>query len=521
MGKLANKDLKKGRPLLIYNKVTKTPKQAFVLASGKTAKLSFTKLAEDMKVPAKFKRGNDKDIEALKNINNDPDTNMIFTDGSKEYKLTDLEKTMEFGSTNQPGSVGGGSIGATATTESLQCYYNALRYKLGKELSDKNAQESDLTDKSLENVVHVFNGSKKLNAAQLIANHLKGNAETVKTYGTWINFDDKGQNVYTKTANALATNQKWPSFTHFHRGSPFMKACYEAKKLALDFDKTLKADVRKAPAAGYSDDKWNPGDIWMSTLNPDPQSSHPLDFGKGGKSCNLTFETLKDAVYEKAIAKELLGVSLKKLAGAAKISQFNLPERIQNVDVSLKGFRFGKTGDFFSSTDVYLIFSNDKEMQFRSFDGTKSWQGEVKGAAAAGGKIGGGGVNFYCSDILKSPIGGKIDDAMKWTETKFDNSKFDKFYDLYKTYNVHEDNKNSIDKKELVDKKTFIANANGYISRGKNASGSFKFSRFMGLLLLDAIYTKKDKSKRKKWATKVLRYAMSNIDISSYFIKIE
>ena len=43
----------------------------------------------------------------------------------------------------------------------------------------------------------------------------------------------------------------------------------------------------------------------------------------------------------------------------------------------------------------------------------------------------------------------------------------------------------------------------------------------MGLLLLDAIYTKKDKNTRKKWATKVLRYAMSNIDISSYFIKIE
>ena len=109
---------------------------------------------------------------------------------------------------------------------------------------------------------------------------------------------------------------------------------------------------------------------------------------------------------------------------------------------------------------------------------------------------------------------------MRWTETKFDNSKFDKFYDLYKTYSVLKDNKKSIDKKELVDKKTFIANANGYISRGKNASGSFKFSRFMGLLLLDAIYTG-DKSKRKKWATKVLRYAMSNIDISSYFIKIE
>ena len=516
--KISKKTLQ-NRPiaLLIFEKISnKTP----LYINNKPIKLTFN---PDIKGLDKLFKKND--VDNIIKADEFTLTKMFFVGKGGPYKLTDLDKTIEFGS-NKGGD--GGGIGATATTESLQCYYNALRYKLGKELSDKNAQESDITDKSLENVVHVFNGSKKLNAAQLIANHLKGNAETVKTYGTWINFDDKGQNVYTKTANALATNQKWPSFTHFHRGSPFMKACYEAKKLALDFDKTLKADVRKAPAAGYSDDKWNPGDIWMSTLKPDPNSSHPFDFGKGGESCNLTFEALKDAVYEKAIDEEVLGVSLKKATGTPKVLQFNIPKgadgksrRIQNVDVDLKGFRFGKTGDFFSSTDVYLIFSNDKEMQFRSFDGTKSWQGEVKGAAAAGGKIGGGGVNFYCSDILKSPIGGKIDDAMKWTETKFDNSKFNKFYELYETYSVHENNKKSINKKELVDKKTFIANANGYISRGKNASGSFKFSRFMGLLLLDAIYTKKDKNTRKKWATKVLRYAMSNIDISSYFIKIE
>ena len=63
--------------------------------------------------------------------------------------------------------------------------------------------------------------------------------------------------------------------------------------------------------------------------------------------------------------------------------------------------------------------------------------------------------------------------------------------------------------------------ANAYENRkGQNAAGSFKFSKYMGLLLLDAIYTG-DSTKRNFWATKVLRYAMSNIDISSYFIKVE
>ena len=64
-----------------------------------------------------------------------------------------------------------------------------------------------------------------------------------------------------------------------------MKAIYESKELALKFDK--KQEVRKAPASGYSDDKWNPGDIWMSTYDPNPSTSKPLDYGKGGESCNI------------------------------------------------------------------------------------------------------------------------------------------------------------------------------------------------------------------------------------------
>ena len=174
---------------------------------------------------------------------------------------------------------------------------------------------------------------------------------------------------------------------------------HDSKKLALDFDK--KQEVKKAPASGFSDDKWNPGDIWMSTNDPNPSSSKPLDYSKGGQSCNLTFETLKKDVYKQAKAKS---PQLKaKIFATRRATEYNLPTREQNVGVTLKGFRFGQTGDFFGSTDIYLVFDK-KEMQFRSFNSTKSWQGEVKGAFAAGGKIGGGGVNFYCSDILNNPI---------------------------------------------------------------------------------------------------------------------
>ena len=174
---------------------------------------------------------------------------------------------------------------------------------------------------------------------------------------------------------------------------------------------------------------------------------------------------------------------------------------------------------------MYLIFDK-KEMQLRAFNSTKSWQGEVKGVYANAGKIGGGGLNFYCSDILKSPIGTTLEDAMKWSETIFTNEKFPKFYELYKTYSAHKDNLGKTDKKgktyEIIkDLATFKKMANGYTYRGSNKSPAFNFTKYMCLLLLDAIYTKKDLTKRKDWATKTLRYAMSNIVLSSYFIKIE
>ena len=530
MGKLANEDLKKIRDSgkktaqLIYEKVVAKPQQAFMLVGGKQAKLKFSKQAEINKVPANFKKATDKDIEEIINLSKNDNTKMFFTDGSKEYKLTDLEKTMEFGS-NQASTTGTTSIGATATTESLQCYYNALRYTSGKVLNEQNAQPEHLTKKSLETTVHAYDKSKKLKAAELIANHKKGSDKVQQTYGTWIKPDANGQNVYTKTANALAINQPWKETIHFHRGSDFMKACYASKELALKFDK--KQEVQKAPASGYSDDKWNPGDIWMSTLNPNPTTSKPFDFSKEGKSCNLTFEALKTAVQKAADDKKILAVSLKKAVGTPQISKFNLADRKQNVDVSLEGFRFGQTGDFFSSTDMYLIF-NKKEMQLRAFNSTKSWQGEVKGAYANAGKIGGGGLNFYCSDILKSPIGTTSKDALKWSETKFAPDKFSNFHKLYKKYSAHDKNVSKKNKKNnnkpytiIKDLATFKKMANGYTYRGSNKSPAFNFTKYMCLLLLEAIYTKDDTNKRKEWATKTLRYAMSNIVLSSYFIKIE
>jgi len=512
MAALSNDTLsKRDNALLIYNKINKKKgkNSTFELNDGKEVKLKFN---PDVKgIATAFKT---QDLEEIKDLAKPKSTKMFFVDAKgtkgKEYKLSDLKKSEEFGG----GSGSGGGAKDTAVTESMQCYYCALRYKLKKELNSENSTPKALKDKSLQGYVFAFNGSTRWTASTLLAAHAN---TTSKALPTWIEYDESGQNVYTKTANELAINQAWGGIPYFHRGSSFMSAIYQSKKTALEFDRSEQGD-KKAPSSGFSDDKWNPGDIWMSTMDPNPSTSKPLDFGKV-ENCNLTFETLKENVYLLAKSQKLLGVSLKKVTGEASIKEFNTyPDRTQNTNVTLGKFSFGQTGDFFNSADIYLTLGT-KQVQFRSTDSTKSWQGEVKGAAAAAGKIGGGGVNFYCLDILKKTIGTVPKDAKKWKETRWSDSYFKDFHNLYKTYSKHSKNKFQNDKP--VNEKDFKQMANGYInSKGKNAGPAFKFSKYMGLLLLDAIYTGEG-SKKNEWAKQVLRYAMSNIDISTYFIKIE
>ena len=92
-------------------------------------------------------------------------------------------------------------------------------------------------------------------------------------------------------------------------------------------------------------------------------------------------------------------------------------------------------------------------------------------------------------------------------------------YELYKKYVNH--NKNSKKVNADITFKRFKDLADGYINpKGKNAAPSFYFSKYMCLLFLDAIKWT-DSVALKEFSTQILRYAMSNVDMSSYFIKVE
>ena len=405
-------------------------------------------------------------------------------------KITNFFKDPDFGG----GKGSGGGAEDTAFTESIQCYYLSLAFNKNFDMTKK------ITMKDLESqhdFCHTYKKGKRFKLKELYQ-------------GCPDDWFDK--NVFEKTAIAVKASKAGKKFAgkkvYFHRGSPFMDAIYDNKKQAQKWDKENNV-VTLAPGS-FSDDKWNPGDIWMSTLKPD--SEEPFE------GTPLEWVTLREAVFDSAKKAKCLGVSLKKVeSGAAKVVEFNLPKRKHNVSVSFKGYVFGQTGDFFNSADVYLHFSTGI-MQCRATATTSSWQGEMKGKFAAMGKIGGGNLNYYTELFFKNSIASTSIEK-NWKEISYTDGDLNKMYELYKRFINNQ--MLGIKTQKVVSKAEFKKSADNYINpKGKKASEAFYFGKFMCLLFLESINADKKGANLNKLSTEIVRYAQSNTDISSYFVKV-
>ena len=467
---------------------------------------------------------------------------------SELLSLADLEKTTELGSSK--GS--GGGAEATAITESMQCFFTSYLFN-GRE--DKFDLSKDY-EKALKtfydsvtniNYVHAYNKSSRYKFKDLWEQAPK---------------DEEWLQTYMATANMIKNKStNFSGNVYFHRGSPFMDSIYEKKKTCEKHNKDL-IKSGEAPSllaeslTSFSNDKWNPGDIWMSTNRPtdEPFTWSPPEMKKDMKVHVCDWVNLQKSVYESAHTGETLGISLKKTGKTAKFSEFNTPREKQ--EIKYRGFKFGN-GDFFNSADVYIEFSGGGSMQYRPTDGNKSWQGEIKGTKASGGKAGGGATNYY----TELYFGKSIDANTKltsgtWKEKKGEIKDIDK-KKMHELYLIH--NKNQIVKKRTAVKIKLEASPNpleklskdfvrtldnkfhyytcnkddvslvdfkilgdNYTTRGKNASKNFYFGKYMALVFIDAVEASSTSpGNRNGFATDVIRYAQSNIDnVSTYFWKI-
>lgn len=399
----------------------------------------------------------------------------------KYYKMNQLKKTKEFG--------GGGGSGAgaelTEFTESGQCYVCSVVYNI----LQRPIVWEDLTYENLkEGAKYVDTGKTSLD--QIIE----------KSPPEWVQ-------SYVKTANIMYANyqMKPGKKVQFHRDSRFMNKIYEYKSLTQKKDK--ESETPQAPGT-FANDKWNPGDIWMTTLDSVPEL--PTD----------SWMSLNSEIYRLAQERVMLGVSLKKIIRTPKIDEYNSPknskQRYNFQNFRLSAAARGKGTPFFDSIDMYMTISG-QEVQFRATSGSASWQGEIKGATAAGGKIGGGNVNFFLKKYTGRELFNKSESEIT-NYAKTTNETFWKdFYTLYTRWFNHNklnpslgDNPVPYDSfKQLATDKT------------KDPSGgqAYLFSKYMNMKFLDIFLSAGDTAQQ-NIVSDLFLYGASSTDQSSFFIKV-
>ena len=249
----------------------------------------------------------------------------------------------------KPETGGGGSgAGAEDTTrnESAQAVYAAIAFGMGKTISN-----NDVTMKTIQKYSNLFS--------------VDGNIDDIRN-----NLPDDWIKSSITGANALYGRFGRSGKYTFHRGDATVNRINSAFTRAKATE-GVRMDINK----------WNPADIWMVS---NKFSFDALDNEK-------TILGLNQVIQKKLEDKVLVGVSLKKIVGSAKISLKNAFNDMK-TNKSFKGFEYGKT-----SKDGYLLMNGGTKIQYRTFGGDASltgFQGEVKGSQANQGKISLGPTNM-------------------------------------------------------------------------------------------------------------------------------
>ena len=411
-------------------------------------------------------------------------TNKNRTGTQKTVPRTKIFKDKDLGGGG--GSRGGAEV--TALAESMQCYYNAYYFQKG--LQAKPPTDKELTSAGVKS---------KCFTTESVENCLKSALIT-----KW--FEDE---VFIKIAKTLTKRYKssFGTTTTFHRGSSFMDAVYKAKKVTHKNDKdSATVDSPTQAPGSFGDDKWNPGDIWMTTL---PISSKPLDHSV------CSWGEINAEVEKLAFKGKLLGISLKKVNGQnAKWKEYNRKKDINSkTNQEYLGFSFGQRGEFFNSIDCYTYGTHSKT-QFRATQTDKSWQGELSSTSAAGGKIGGGNVDFYLRDVFGKGLWTTGETEIRHKANNVDTAFIEEYWTLYQRFvlgaSVAKQNKEHPNNPKTKE---------DFTSKFEQSSLSFKFSKYLCLKMLEVMYDG-DAAQRKKLINLFYYYAASNTDQSSYFIKI-
>jgi len=360
----------------------------------------------------------------------------------------------------------GGGSAATAIQEAAQCVYAAMRYYCG-----------DVKHFTMEDLEC---GWKHTDAPGVKLQDIMGLPKEWKE-GSW-----KGANEIFEKVGGTG----WK----FVRGDSI-----------IDDGAIKKAFGRvKKQTNLSSEDKWNPADIWMVKESEIAAIKKHLD----GEN---TIDCLNNALLQRFNDKTLIGISLKKIEGNAKMDiKNNQPAAIRKANEKAKFEKYDLT--FTSSMDVYLYYGPGtfEKFQARNFGGSSKgdWKLELKGKSAAQGKIQGAVV----IEILKNAGFTNISQFKipTWAESDQNaRNAGDITTEIYNLLKKHDAKNFDKTKKAEANNKSQIA----------TQDKSWRYSKLAGLRFLDWLkHTCSDKDMAMK---EIYLYASSQSDKSSVYYKLQ
>ena len=402
---------------------------------------------------------------------------VIYTPSGREEKggatLTKIKKTADFG-----GSGGGSGAGAKATEmfESAACWVTAVRFSMGNKNLAKDWGCSNCAFRDVADRVDT--------------------TATMEEVCSFLQKSPKWLDTSIATANTLYQTYKGGDY-YFYRGKGIVEGIEEHFK---GVNRTTKQDPEDS---GFSNiNKWTPADIYLCDKSTESKMLTSLKEQKRFGTLNTTMEKYLDD-------EDLVGVSLKSLkpGSTGTLKPFNKTGAVKER----KTFRRAGVKDgaksLLSSMDVYLF--GGFEIQFRATDTAgKTWQGEILGTEAKHGKLGGG-----VMDAILKKVYGKTKGLFK--ATGYDSTKA-----------IAAASKVPSSKLEMAEEISRIAKEHKIgpdydtvsVDQISRQTPKWVFSKFMGMTLVDVVYS--NTNKRNDLMTAVYLYASSQSDNSAPYMKI-
>lgn len=378
----------------------------------------------------------------------------------------------------------GGGSEATRIQEGAQCVYTAIRFYKGE---IDQVSEEDLQF-----------GMKLVDVPGLKIKEIQGLPKV------WKESSMRGADKIIKGITELGRPKEY----EFVRGDT-----------SIDDGAIKQAFLRvKKQTNIKSEDKWNPADIWLVRRKKKADIINHLNE-------ETTIDCLNNAIQQLLGKGDLIGISLKKIEGSPKLKLLNATSSVvrrknessyyAKYDLTFDNKQ--KNEDKRYPMDCYFMYSSSgtkqkDSIQVRNFAGAfkGDWKLEVKGVAAAQGKIQG--------EVTRRLLSEAGYDITGFTEPPFSSCKplgesgynasiTTEIYNLLKKYKA-----NGFDKRPEV--KDQIMNIIA------TRSQSYRYSKLASLRMLDW-FESLDKEDADQAMKEIYLYASSQSDKSSVYYKLE